>query len=261
VILGLAAAMGPNPVTGPVAPAHASHTAGALRVYAPFGGSWWVTSPSRFHDGCEPYTSSYFDTPKFDGSTCVAGTSGDWAIDFAGGAVGANAYVDVEPGTIDGNYGLSIYRVVAGDILQWDSSANGKYQYFGIHVQTSTGSWENYAWILLGHVDNFNYPTPGTVIAGPTSGRSTVAVAKVAPAGTWPVHIHEEFFNYTYVARSYNWDGPTTDDDTSLTGPCSRGGGSTYACNAQALGSDVVGYVGGNKSAFAQVDNPYFVEF
>ena len=138
----------------------------------------------------------------------------DWAVDF-GAPQGANVFIDVEPGTIDGNYGLGIYRVVAGDIAQWDSSANGKYQYFGIHVQTSYGVWENFAWIVLGHLDPA-YTTPGTVIAGPTSGRATVAVGAVAAKGSWFPHIHQEFYNYSYISRSYNWDGPTTDEDMSL---------------------------------------------
>lgn len=261
LLLGIAFAAGLVAAPGAPDEAHASHTTGALRVYAPFGGSWWVSSPSKFHDGCSPYTENYYDTYKFDDGSCYAASYGDWAIDFAGGSVGDNVYIDVEPGTIDGNYGLGIYRVVAGDISQWDQSANGKYQYFGIHVQTATGAWENFAWMLLGHIDNFSYPTPGTVIAGPTSGRITVAVGKVAPLGSWPVHIHQELYNYSYYARSYNWDGPTTDDDTALSGPCIRGGGSATACNTQSYGTDVIGYVGGNKPSFAQVNNPYFVEF
>lgn len=245
--------------------AAASHTVGALRVYAPVAGSnWKVSSPSRFHDGCEPYTTSYYDSPNFDNGTCGPGVLGwdvDWSIDFAGGGVGANVYIDVQPGTIDGNFGLSTYRVVAGGIYQWDSSLNGKYQYFGIHVQTSGGSWENYAWIVLGHIDNFSYPTEDTIVAGPTTSRSTVVVAKMAPKGTWDPHVHQEFYNYAYVARSYNWDGPATDNDLSLDPSCNRGTTSMSDCNAVVYGTDVVGYVGGNKTSFAQVNNPYYADF
>lgn len=252
---------GSQPFSGPVQTASASHTAGAVRVYAPFGGSIYVTSPSRFHDGCPPYTTDYYDSPKFDDGTCSRGVppASDWAIDF-GVSYGANVYIDIEPGTIDGNYGLGIYRVVAGDVAQWDTSANGKYQYFGIQAQTGSGDWENYAWIVLGHIDP-KFLSPGTVIAGPSSARATVAVGTVAAKGTWEVHVHQEFYNYTNYSRSYNWDGPTTDNDTVKGPTCVRSGSSPSACNAEALGSDIIGYVGGNKSSFAQVDNPYFVEF
>lgn len=262
VVVAIVGLTGGQPFPANVQTARASHTAGALRVYAPFGGLWTVTSPSRYHNGCPPDTTTHFDSVKFDNGSCTPAASGDWSIDFADGIAGSAVYIDVEPGTIDGNYGLSVYRVVAGDIQQWNTSANGKYQYFGIHVQTPSGTWENFAWILLGHINNNYYLTPGTVIAGPTSGRTVTTVAQVAPAGSWPVHVHQEFYNYTYDSRSYNWDGPTTDNDTFKGPDCVRSGGSSPAqCNAKVFGSDVIGYVGGNQPSFFQVDNPYFGEF
>jgi len=266
MVIAALLALGPDRPGGRPRTAYADHTVGAVRVYSPASGTWWVTSPPRLHNGCDPYTTYYVDSPMFDVDPDVgpcrsaAPVKADWAIDIYGMPAGTSAWIDIEPGTIDGNYGGGIYRVVAGEIGQWDSSANGKYQFFGIQVQTSPGVWENYAWIRLGHINNFRF-NPGTVVAGPSSGRMMNVVAEVAPLGNYAVHVHQDFYNYNYWSRSYNWDGPTTDNDMDLTGPCIRSGGSAYQCNTQVFGSDVIGYVGGNKPDFAQVDNPYFIEF
>ncbi len=266
IVLAALLGLGSDPTGGDPPTAYAGHTTAAVRVYSPVSGTWWVSSPPRLHNGCEPYTSDYVDSPWFDvvypDGPCRSAVpvTADWAIDLNGGAAGDVVFIDIEPGTIDSNFGGGIYKVMAGDIGQWDNSANGQYQFFGVQVQTSTGVWENYAWIRLGHVNNFRF-APGALVAGPSSGRMTKIVANVAPKGLYEVHVHQDFYNYNYWSRSYNWDGPTTDDDLYLTGPCIRSGGSAYKCNTKVYGSDVIGYVGGNKPNYAQVDNPYFIEF
>ena len=73
----------------------------------------------------------------------------------------------------------------------------------------------NYAWILLGHIDNPVYSS-GTVIIGPTTSRGTVYVAQVAPKDIWEEHVHMEIsnnFGGTYFSRPYEWDGTENNDD------------------------------------------------
>lgn len=200
---------------------------GTYSLLSPLSSTIWVTSTPRYHDGCEPYTSNYWDTPKFDDGTCHSAASGDFAMDF-GASQDAYVYIDVNPAALDGFPAGGQYRIVAGDVVQWDSSANGKYQIFGIHVPDGAGGWMNYGWIVVGHINRFIYAS-GTVIAGPTTGHSVVAVAQVAPAGTWPVHLHFETYTNNGYSRPYDWDGPTNADDTSLSGPCNRSGSSATA--------------------------------
>ena len=132
---------------------------GSYKVFSPLNSTKTVTSPPRYHDGCEPYTTHFSDSPNFDNpSVCVGGVSpaGDWAMDISQPYNGA-VYIDVEPGSIDGFSAGSTFRVVAGTQSQWDGSSNGDYQYFGVHVLNPNNSqWENYAWILIGHT-NFWY--------------------------------------------------------------------------------------------------------
>jgi len=175
----------------------AAYETGAYHIVSPMGGvARYVTSPPQFHDGCEPYTSSYYDSPKFDDGSCSPGlspTSGQWALDMQG-SDNDFVYIDINPGAIDGVQAGTTYRIVAGTQGSW-GGVNGGYQYFGIHTwNPSILVWENYAWIALGHIDNMVY-TSGAVIAGPTTSRATVIIGQIAPQGTWAEHLHVEVSN------------------------------------------------------------------
>jgi len=241
----------------------AAYETGAYKVYSPLGTERWVNSPSRFHNGCEPYTTYYTDAPQFDTGACGPAAGGQWSMDIQA-ADNHAAFIDVAPGSIDGLAAGSTYRVVAGDTGSWGGS-NGGYQYFGIHTwNPNSGIWENYAWILLGHIDTFQFSSGSTVISS-TTNRGTVIVAYVAPEGIWQEHLHFETTNYfggTFYSRSYNWDGPENDYDQDTSEHCNRTGSyGPYNCNARIRGADVVGYVGGRKTTWLQVDNPYYTWF
>lgn len=80
----------------------ATYETGAYAIISPLSQTKYVTSPARYHDGCEPYTSTYWDSPNFDNiSVCHPAASGDWAMDIAADQ-GAAVYVDVNPQAIDG---------------------------------------------------------------------------------------------------------------------------------------------------------------
>lgn len=74
-----------------------------------------------------------------------------------------------------------------------------------------------------------------------------------------------EYYNYDYLSRSYNWDGPFNATDGEMTaGPaCVRSGAepNPVTCNTEIRSTDVVGYVGGNKTSFLQVGHPYYFGF
>jgi hypothetical protein len=244
--------------------ANAAYETGVYTIVSPVGPSVYVTSPPRYHDGCEPYTSSYYDSSAFD-TSCRSAAGGDWSMDMGDGTVGDNVYLEVQPQAIDGFPAGGLYEVVAGDVYHWDSSANGSYQYFGIHTwNPNTSSWENFAWVVLGHINSFQYSI-NQVVVQPTTGSSTTYVAKIAPQGTWHVHLHVEMYNYSHYARAYNWHGPTITNDATEGPQCSRPGPTpSYLrddCNAVVAPTDVVGYVGGSNSSFSERDNPYFNDF
>lgn len=240
---------------------------GTYAVRSPVAPDSTVTSPPRYHNQCSPYT-SYFDSPYFDNASVChpAGiTPGQWDMDI-GAPVGANVYIDINPAAIDGFPAGSLYRVVAGATHHWDYSANGTYQYFGIHTWDSTiGVWENFAWILVGHINQQQYTTLNQVIAGPTTGHASLVVAKVAPKGSWDPHTHLEVSNYSYFSRPYNWHGPTTTNDTSDSPFCSRPGPTPICdrdnCNARLTATDTTGYIGGTRTSYAELGNPYFNDF
>lgn len=245
----------------------AAYETGTYQIRSPLNYTQWVTSPSKYHDGAPTCPESNWDSPSFDNTDCRAagvptGTATpNWAIDID--AVYQDAvYIDINPSGEDSFAAGSTYRVVAGDIYQWDSSSNGKYQYFGIHTwNPNTSSWENYAWVRVGHLTP-TYTTPDTVIISSTTLHQVVQVGTVAAEGTWPDHIHMDFYNYSGYSRSYNWDGPSNANDTGTIGPaCIYAGGSASDCNTQVRIFDGVGYVGGTRASFAQIDNPYYVGF
>ena len=192
-------------------------------------------------------------------------------MDIGGVGVGGDyVFIDIAPGTIDGNFGSVVYRVKAGPISNFASKAgctagatdNTQYQKFIIQAQNGS-VWEDFSFIIVAHVDNLSYPVNGTIIAGPTSSRSTVIVATVdSTTCSWPAHLHWEGFSNTGWARTYNWDGPSSQNEYGDWGPaCTRAGGNQADCETQIFSTDVVGYVGGNKPSFAQVNNPYFPDF
>jgi hypothetical protein len=269
LLLLLAIALQPDTARG-------YHT-GTYAVWSPGAGSFGVTSPPRYHNGCEPYTSSYFDSPNFDNpavcgpAATAIGNSGStqgghWSMDVAIFA-GQPVYVDVDPFAVDGFPAGGTYRVVSGGIYTWSGSGNNQYQVFGIHVYNSfLQVWENYGWVVLGHINPL-YGS-GVVLCGPTTSRCTTYVGTVATAGTWPAHVHMEVANNVagtgYVARSYNWDGPSNANDLVWGPLCSRtssNASQATTCNTHLLGSDRVGYVGGTRTTFAQLTNPYYPDF
>lgn len=247
----------------------ASHAAGTYAVVSPLGISATVSSPPRWHDGCI-YSTSYVDTVHFDDGTCGHATNVDeqWAIDLVdpNGASGHNVYIEINPKAFEQFATGSTYRVVAGDSDNWNGGVgNDQYQYFGIQVWNSVSStWENYAWVVLGHIDNLQYSS-GTTICGSRTTSCVAYVGKIAAGGTYPAHLHMGVRNYvdgtSRMSRSYNWDGKETADDTTLTPLCIRAGGSSTGCNATVIYTDDVGYVGGTNTTWAQLNNPYYVEF
>jgi hypothetical protein len=247
--------------------AAAAYETGTYQIRSPLDYTQWVTSPPRYHDG-SICPSTYWDSPDFDNtSVCRAanvpagGDTPDWAIDVDADQ-SDDVYIDVNPLSQEGFPAGSTYRVVAGDVYQWDSSSNGQYQYFGIHTwNPNTSGWENYAWARIGHIDNFVYPTAGTVIIPSTTGHHYAIVAKVAPQGSWGTHVHMDFYNYSGWSRAYDWDGPSNANDTILGPACLTGGGSASDCNTQLTNTEGVGYIGGSSSFFTEIDNPYYVGF
>jgi hypothetical protein len=190
-------------------------------------------------------------------------TQGDWAMDIAG-LYGDPVYIDVDPIGIDGDSGAAgYYRVVAGDVHDWrpnDNCSNDHYQYFGIHVWDDQLGWVNYAWVVLGHI-NSTYSAGQTVISS-TYLHTAAQVGSVASGSTcWPQHVHVEMYNYTNWSRSLDWDGPSNADDSTLGPACSRSGGNLSYCNPQVTSSDAIGYVGGTKTYYAQIDNLYYPDF
>lgn len=181
-----------------------------------------------------------------------------------------DVFIDIAPGTIDGNFGSVIYRGKAGPISNFASKAgctagtsdNTQYQKFIIQAQNGS-IWEDFPFIIAAHVDNLSYPVNGTIIAGPTSSRSTVIVATVdSTTCSWPAHLHWKGYSNTGWARTYNWDGPSAQNEYGNWGPaCLRSGGNPANCETQIFSTDVVGYVGGNKPNFAEVNNPYLPDF
>jgi hypothetical protein len=178
------------------------------------------------------------------------------------GTDGNAVYVDVWAEAIGGYSAGPMFRVIAGTTGTWNSACdNGGWQKFNLQVKKPDGTWEDYAWILLGHIDTNLYSTGSTVISERTTG-AAVQVASVAntESGCWQEHVHMEAYNLAHFSRTYNWDGPNNSTDTTSTPACIYGGGSASLCNTQVRSSDVVGYVGG-AGGWAQVANPYYVEF
>ena len=90
----------------------------------------------------------------------------------------------------------------------------------------------------------------------------TVQIGTIADQGSWAEHVHVEMFNYSGYSRSYEWDGPSNADDQDYDRACSRSSSPNAAgCNAQVTPTDAVGYVGGNRSSFAELNNPYYPDF
>ncbi len=240
----------------------ATHTTGAYLIYTPTDNVQWVNSPPRFHNGCSPYTEDYYDAPQFDGGpgACISAAGGQWAMDL-NGIHGDNVYIDIQNGAINGWPAGGTYRVVAGEILEWDASVNGDYQLFGVHIPNGAGGWQNHAWFVLGHLNTWVYTVPETVIFQGT-GRATFLIGKIAPYGASPPHVHAEYSNYFGFSRPYDWDGPgQANEDTVLSGPCSRSSSSPTSCNAQVYWYDVIGYVGGASSSFVELNNPNYPDF
>jgi len=257
--------------------ADATHATGSYAIISPLGGSDdWITSPTRYHTD-NPFDGGTcpvdnLDDPDFDGlpgQPCRSavtddGAPGDWSIDI-GGVEDDPVYIDINPSGIDGASAGGQYRVVAGSVLDFrpnDTCANDKYQYFRIHVYNSgTSTWENYAWIVLGHMDS-SYADGATVISSRTTQGTAIVGYVAAGSSCWPQHIHMEAYNYANYSRSYDWDGPRNNTDTSYTGPCIRSGSQPdLDCNAKSTSSDVIGYVGGTKTSFQEVNNPYYSDF
>jgi len=65
----------------------------------------------------------------------------------------------------------------------------------------------------------------------------------------------------TLPPRSLNWDGPSNASDAILGPACSRTSANSSTCNAEVTSYDTIGYVGGTKSSYAQIDNPYYPDF
>jgi hypothetical protein len=244
---------------GPRAAAAFTPRDGTYHLFSPLSGTKWITSPPRYHNGCAEVV--YYDSPAFVNGTCGSAAGGDWSIDIDDVA-GAPVYVDLRPGSIYGNPVGWPFRVLAGPVGQWDSSANGKYQRFYIQIQEN-GAWITHSWILLGHVNNFIYSN-GTVIAYSQAPyhRVTKVVAYIAPPGTWGDHVHMEVYNTWHYAGTYNWHGPNPIANDATLGPaCVRSGTNVSYCNAQLLGSDIVGYAGGIQGIYVEYNNPYFPDF
>lgn len=181
-----------------------------------------------------------------------------------GGYSGNPVYIDVYPSGIDGLSGASgYYRVVAGDVIDWrpnDNCSNDHYQYFGIHVWDDVLGWTNYAWVVFGHIAS-TYSAGQTIIAS-TYLQQVAQVGTIAAGSTcWDAHVHVEMYNYANYSRSLNWDGPSNAYDATLGPACSRTLTNTAACNAEVTSYDTIGYVGGTKSSYAQIDNLYYPDF
>lgn len=258
--------------------ARASHESGTFALYSPLGGADdYVSSPSRYHndnpDDSGTCPTAKWDHPDFDGPTgqpCRSavtpdGTAGDWSIDIDA-AEDDTVYIEINPQAIDGGSAAGTYRVIAGSVLDFRpgvSCANDQYQYFGIHAyNSSTATWENYAWVVLGHIDS-TYADGATVIASTTSHVAQSVGTIAAGSSCWDDHLHMEAYNYSNWSRTYDWDGPQNNsDDAPPDGPCIRTGSQTnLQCNAQIKSTDVLGYVGGTKTSFQEVNNPYFTDF
>jgi hypothetical protein len=247
----------------------ATHTTRTYVLESPLGVTAWVSSPPRFHNQCA-YT-AYVDDPHFDDGTCkgASNVNGNWSIDlWISSTSGQLVYLDINPQAIDGFSAGGTYRVVAGDSNNWNGgTGNDQYQYFGIHSWNfTTGAWENYAWIVLGHIDTLQYSS-GSIICDTRTTPCTAYVAKIAPGPTpYPTHLHMEVKNYVdgaaWISRAYDWDGPSNAQDSTLSGPCSRTANPNVStCNTQMWSTDGVGYVGGSRTTFAELNNPYFLDF
>jgi hypothetical protein len=245
---------------------------GSFKIESPVYGSVAVTSAPRFHDGCPPDTYDYSDSPRFDQpysqGGCRAAAGGDWAMDL-GAAAGTFLYIGVAPAAVDGNSAGGEYQVVTGNYGYWYSNVcscacycsgdNNEYQYFWIQVPSYFG-FINAEYVVLGHI----VPEwqPGVVVIPPTTSASLQLVAEVHPAGTWDAHNHVEPENSTNWSRDYNWDGPSNAVKGNYYTPqCSRSGSSATNCSAWIQAGDYLGYVGGSKTSWSQIDNPYFPSF
>jgi hypothetical protein len=178
-----------------------------------------------------------FDNTTYCNSAVYQNPVGaDWSIDIDASEDDA-VWIEIAPQAIDGGAAGGLYRVKAGAIYDFRPSqtcSNDKYQYFGVHTYNSgTGLWENFAWFILGHMDE----------------NGVALVGRVAPGGTcWGSHVHMEGYNYSYYSRTYDWDGPTNNDDDDFEPPCTRSGAQTDdECNAYMKSTDILGYVGGTK--------------
>lgn len=247
--------------------AYASHTTGTYAIFSPLALTQPVTSPSRFHTNGSSCPVSLYDATEFDDTSyCVSAVgTGNWSIDVDATS-GDDVYVDVEPYSFNGYTAGGQYRVVAGgmgDFRPGQTCADDAYQYFGLHVWNSlTSMWENYGWIVLGHINrNTVRFTEGQIVISSRTTRGTTVVADVASSDCWGDHVHAEFYNYTMVSRSYDWDGPTNNDDSTLGPYCTRSGPQIdNECNAQVLGSDRIGWIGGY-DAWSEYGNPYYQGF
>lgn len=249
----------PHPST-----ASAVYETGTYLVRSPVDKTRFVTTPGRYHNGPNCPV-ELFDSPRFDSPDCThagipQGTlPPDWSIDVHAEA-GEYAYIDIYPLAQDGHPAGGLYRVVAGDIFEWDSTTTGKYQYFGIHTwNPEISAWENYAWVRLGHINSFT--PPGATVISPTTEPAWAAVGRVAPAGGYLAHVHMDFFNERGWSRSYNWHGPTNATDDTWGPPCVPAGGSAPDCNTMLAPYMGVGFIGGRWPGYAQLDNPYYSGF
>lgn len=242
----------------------AVYETGTYLIRSPVDEPRFVTTSGRYHNGPNCPV-ELFDSPRFDSSDCtnaaipVGGHPPDWAIDVHANA-GDFVYVDVYPLAEGGAPAGGLYRVVAGDIYQWDSTPNGKYQYFGIHTwNPEIANWENYGWIRLGHIQSFT--APGSIVISPTTEPAWAAVGRVAPAGGYLEHVHMDFYNERGWSRAFNWDGPSNSADATWGPPCNPAGGNADDCNTTIAPYMGVGFIGGRFPAWSQVDNPYYSGF
>lgn len=220
------------------------------RIYSPVTSNQWVTSPTRYHNGCSE--TSLYDSTAFDNGTCGSALGGDYSADIAAGS-GCCAFIDVNPNS------SVTYRIRAGAIGSftpsgcWSAAPN--YQYYYID-RLSGSNWITVGWIVLGHTTNFRYNN-GTVI-GSGTGRLTFIVADVGSSSC--PHIHMEVYNNTDWAVAYDWDGPSNSNDSSLGPACVTSGteGNPTTCNAWIASSWIFGRVGGTRSSFSELNNPNY---
>jgi len=108
------------------------------------GARWYVTSPSRFHNGVNCPTANY-DDPAFDSApptqTCFSAVGdGDWSMDIAAGG-GEAVWIDMQSAD-----GTTDFLVTAGSTGNFSASCwTQNYQYFNVYYLVG-GNW---TWVRL----------------------------------------------------------------------------------------------------------------